>query len=205
LRRDGQPYGQRRATAQRADNGNGSAERLDTVLEAKNAGAAVSSDATGAIDATDSIVAYLQCQYSVLARGVQLDDVRVGVLCRVGQDLGGDVVGGSLDRRRHPLIESNVEVDGDAGTTCERPQCGFESCIGQDRGMDAARDLSELVRRLVQPLRELSCDARHLVRRFPTHPSCAEGERDQPVLDSVVEISLDPTAYLVARGDDPSA
>src|SRR6185295_12628671 len=70
LRRDGEPDGERRATARRAGNRHRSAESLDTVREAEDAGAAAG------IDATDAIIAYLQCQDPLLARGVQLDDVR---------------------------------------------------------------------------------------------------------------------------------
>ena len=123
----------------------------------------------------------------------------------VGERLGGDVVGGRLDRRRQPLVESHVDVDRDVGTTRECSECRPEPGLGEDRGVDAARDLAQLVGDVLQAFRELCGDARQLVRRSPRHRACAEAERDQPLLDSVVQIALDPAARLVGGGHDPSA
>ena len=73
------------------------------------------------IDAADAVVADLERQDTVVVRGDQLDDVRVGVLGDVRERLGGDVVGGRLDRRRQPLVEPHVDVDRDVRPTRERP------------------------------------------------------------------------------------
>jgi hypothetical protein len=107
-------HGERRAAARRVGNRDRPAERFDSVGEAEDAGAAPG------VDAADAVVANLECQDPVVVRGDQLDDVRVRVLFDVGERLGGDVVGGRLDRRREPLVESYVDVDWDIGPTCER-------------------------------------------------------------------------------------
>ena len=84
---------------------------------------------------------------------IKLDDVRVRVLGDVGERLGGDVVGGRLDRRRQPLVERHVDVDRDVGATCERPERRPEPGLGEDRGVDAARDLAQLVGDVLQAFR----------------------------------------------------
>jgi GAF domain-containing protein len=98
-----------------------------------------------------------------------------------------------------------IDVDWDVGPTGECPECRSEPDLGEDRGVDAARDLAQLVGGVLEPFRHLCGEARQFVRRFSCHRACAEGERDQPLLDSVVEIPLDPAACLVGGSHDPPA
>jgi len=51
-----------------------------------------------------------------------------------------------------------------------RPKPG----LGEDRGVDAARHLAQLVGHIPQAFRELSHDARQLVGRLPCHRACAK-------------------------------
>ena len=133
----------------RAGDRDRSAERFGAVGEAEDAGAA-----TG-VDAADAIVADRDRQDTVIAPGAQLDDGCPGVLGDVGERLGGDVVRGRLDRRRQPLVESHVDVDVDReiGAACERSECRPEPGFGEDRGVDAARDLAQLLGDILQAAR----------------------------------------------------
>src|SRR5919204_69244 len=62
----------------------------------------------------------------------------------IGDRLGGDVVHGGFERRFVSPVEGDVEVDGDRASASESLQCVVESRVGENRGMDAARDLARL-------------------------------------------------------------
>src|SRR5437868_4268648 len=126
---------------------------------------------------------------------------------RVGQGLRGNEVRRGLDRLGEPVLRRHVELDGNRRAPRERPQSRAETALGQDRRMDTARQLLQLVERG----RELAFDARQLcdeylpVRSYFPDSRQLEKERHQPLLRAVMEVSLDPEASLVRRLDDPPA
>jgi len=69
------------------------------------------------------------------------------VLGRVGQRFGDDVVGADLDRLGEPSAGTYLEADRDRGAAGERLEGGVEATVGQDREVDAARGLAQLVQR----------------------------------------------------------
>ena len=77
---------------------------------------------------------------------------RVGVLGHVGQRLGDDEVGGRLDRRRQPLVRHLGELDRHRRAAGERLERAPEAAVGQHRGVDAARQLAQLLERGLQLL-----------------------------------------------------
>src|SRR5262245_28022762 len=56
-----------------------------------------------------------------------------------------DVVHRSLARRVVSSVEADVEVDLNRASPCESGQCVVETGIGEDRWVDAAGELSQLV------------------------------------------------------------
>jgi hypothetical protein len=74
--------------------------------------------------------------------------------------------------------------------------------------VDPARDLAQLCDRVHQPGRDAGQFGPQVVpagRGIGFRSAHRQGERDQPLLRAVVEVSLDPPAGLVRRGDDPPA
>jgi len=67
----------------------------------------------------------------------------------VGQRLGGDVVSADLNRLRQPLFRRYPQVDGDGGAAGERLERGPEAALGQDRRVDAAGGLAQVLKRAV--------------------------------------------------------
>ena len=61
---------------------------------------------------------------------------------RVGQRLSHDVIGADLDRLRQPLFGMDLQVDGDRAAAGECPEREAEAALGQDRGVNAARELA---------------------------------------------------------------
>ncbi|GAA3040486.1 hypothetical protein GCM10010464_00020 [Pseudonocardia yunnanensis] len=69
----------------------------------------------------------------------------MGVLGRVGQRLGDQVVGGDLDLLGQPAIEADVEFDRDGAAAGEGLERGGQAAAGEDRRVDAAGELAQLV------------------------------------------------------------
>jgi hypothetical protein len=67
------------------------------------------------------------------------------VLGHVGQCLGGDVVGADLDRFREPPVGMYPQVDGDGGAAGECVEGGAETALGQDRRVDTAGGLAQVL------------------------------------------------------------
>ena len=124
----------------------------------------------------------------------------------VGQRLGDHVVGGDLDRLGQPPRHLHVEADGDGGAAGQRPERRAQPALGEDRRVDAAGDLAQLLQHVVhlgdralQPLGQLAGSGRRRRLRLPQ----LQGEGDQPLLGAVVQIALDAPARLVGGGHDP--
>ena len=82
-----------------------------------------------------------------------------------------------------------------------------EPGVGEDRRMDAARDLPQLI----YHCDEIVCKTRQLLHgRFARCGEAgslprSERERNEPLLSPVMEIPLEPTARLVGRADETGA
>src|SRR2546422_7035539 len=73
--------------------------------------------------------------------------------------------------------------------------------------MDAARDLSELVERSTELLgneRLLAPELAGRLRRHPLGRACLQRERDEALLNPVMEVALELASGLVSRRDDTS-
>jgi hypothetical protein len=123
----------------------------------------------------------------------------------VGQRLGNDAVRGQLDRLGQPTIDLDIEVDRDCRAAGQRLQHREQPALGEHCGVQATRDLTQLVDRTVQLRYDLvQLRAEFLgLGRCRLHRAHAQGEGDEPLLGAVVQIPFHPAAGGVARGDDP--
>ena len=71
------------------------------------------------------------------------------VLVHVRERFGDDEVGGALDRCRVALV-GDVGVDGNRRAVDQAADRGGEALVGEDRRVDAAGQLSQLVQRGLQ-------------------------------------------------------
>ena len=99
-------------------------------------------------------------------------------------------------------------MDRDRGAGGERLQRGPEAVVAEDGGMDAARQLAQLLDGELGLLARLRDELRGRVR-IAVDPRLGEPERDghgdEPLLRAVVQIALDPAPLGVGGGDDPLA
>ena len=144
----------------------------------------------------------------VVERGDQLDVVRLRMLCDVCERLG-------RRRSRRPprpasaaAVESDVEVDRDRGPARERPAVPAPSppWRGSPGGSRARSPADPRDRAPQSSASSASCAASSSpVGGSASSRAQRQAERDEPLLDAVVEVALDPPARLVRGGDDPSA
>ncbi len=127
------------------------------------------------------------------------------MLVDVGQGLADDVIGGHLDRRRQPLGELDLQLDGYAGAGGQRLQRHRQPVAAQHRGIDAPGDVAKLLQRGRHLRPWLGSAAPAPARRPPCSPPASqfEGERDQPLLGAVVQIAFQPLALLPAGFEHP--
>ena len=113
-------------------------ERREPVLQAAQPGAALDVGAADAVVGDD--------HHDALAGAADLHArlVRPRVAGDVGQRLGDHEVGGGLDLRRRALVELDVDLDGQRHAVGEPLHGGPEPAVGEDRGVDAARELAQL-------------------------------------------------------------
>ena len=103
-------------------------------------------------------------------RRPHLDQRGVRVLLRVGDRLGDDVVADRLGRRRSSRSDgSSTQVDLDARMLGEALDRLGEAEIDQHRGMDAVRELPQLVDRKLQLLLGLLSSSEPRRRRLGSH------------------------------------
>jgi hypothetical protein len=165
-----------------------SVQRLDPPSEADEAVAV-------RVGAALAIVGDHHLEAAVPARDLDLDPGRTGMLRRVGKRLGGDEVGGGLDRGGRPLVEGHRHGRRQRAAVGECLQRGADPAVGEDRGVDATGEIAQLADRLGHARARLGDE---LLRGFRIgaelllgHPE-AQPERDQPSLCAVVEVALDP-------------
>ena len=119
------------------------------------------------------------------------------MLRHVGERLGDDEVGRSLDRRRQPLAGGQLAADdGRHGSAADdRAERCDQPAIEQDRWRDAADQVANLGQGLA---RLLLAVGEQLLRggRIGVDPFAGEAEVDgqqhEPLLGAVVQVALDP-------------
>jgi hypothetical protein len=158
--------------------------------------------------APPSVIAGYDAQDAVDGGDGDVHGQRLRVLGGVGDQLGDGVVGSYLDPVGELVLDLQIEGDGQRRTPRERPQRQPESAGGEDRWVESSRDLPHLLERAVQAVDdtgELGTDV--CVRRRERRLGGAhlEGKGDEPLLDAVVQVSLDLSSRLVGCGDDAGA
>ncbi len=124
------------------------AQRLDPVGQADEPGASPEGSPA------DAVVADREVEQAVACLGLDLSHRRLGVLGRVGECLGDDVVRGHLDRLGQPSPDVDLQLDRDGGAAGQGLERRPKPALGQDGWMDAARQLLELGQCLPQPVRD---------------------------------------------------
>ena len=131
-----------RAAARRALDAEAPAARLDAVGEAAQPGAAVEARAARRRRRRPRSISvpFSHARRDRGARGVRvLGDVR--------ERLARDEVGVGLDARARSAPRSAATVTGSGERGGERVERGGEAALGQDRRVDAVRELAQLLRR----------------------------------------------------------
>jgi hypothetical protein len=127
------------------------------------------------------------------------------VLDRVRRRLGADVVRRDLDRLRQPRREPQVELDRDRRASGTRPERRLEPLAREERRVQAARELAEVVDRPFElaerAVREWS-ELRVTPDALREHPERNERCR-QPLLGAVVQVALEAAPLLVGGPHDP--
>jgi hypothetical protein len=180
--------------------GDRAAQRLDPVGQADEPGAPADLRPAGAV------VAHQQAQPVGGGACLDLDGRGTGVLGRVGQRFGDDVVGGDLDRLGQPLRHGHLQLHRNGGAARQRLQRRAQAALRQDRRVDAARELAKVLHRgaevggeLVQLGPQALLPGRHAGLDGPD----LQAQRDELLLDAVVQVPLDAAAGVVGGGHHP--
>ena len=126
------------------------------------------------------------------------------VLLHVGERLGDDEVRRRLDLLGEPLLGSFGQLDRHRRPQCQRVERRGQSSFREHRRVQAPRQLPELLqagRELVDRQVEQLAGAAVVAAQ----PAETEQNRGQPLLSSVVEVSLDPSPLGVRDLDEPCA
>ena len=84
-----------------------------------------------------------------------LDLGRVRMPRRICKRFRHNVIGGDLHPVWQPAGDVDIEVDGHHGAACQRSKRGAEPTLGQDRGMDAARNRAQLLGDIAEALHDV--------------------------------------------------
>ena len=159
------------------------------------------------VGAADAVVGDLDGDVAGAARERDRRLRGARVLGDVGERLGGDEVGRALDRLGQAVPARDVERDGDRRAAGQRLQRRLQPALGEHGGMDAAREVAQLLQARLQ-LRDRAVEQLgDVVVALGLQPRAAQQqrERDEPRLRAVVQVALQPPARRVARLHDPRA
>ena len=126
----------------------------------------------------------------------------------VGDRLRRDVITGRLNVLTKPRAEIQVEFDRHRGPPGECLESWAEPGLGQDGRVDAVRGLPQLVQSGSEALGQQGQLALDLVHRLGCHRRDGagfQGERDEALLNTVVQVTLEAPPRFVRGGDDPGA
>lgn len=140
-----------------------------------------------------------------------LDGGRLRVLRRVRKRLGHHVVGGRLDLPGQPLgrdVPVDLDLDLQRGARDQRVECRRQPSVGEDRRVDATRQLAQLGERLGKLLG--GCIEQLLGRGGLRADAGArkpqrQRQRHEPLLGPVMEVALEAAALGVGGLDDAGA
>ena len=154
---------------------------------------------------TATVIPHLHGRVAFAGRDPHLDSMRVGVLGGVCERFEDDEVRGRLNGQGEVPAAVDVERNGHGRAVGDGGKGGLEAAIGEDAGMDSARELAELLERGIElGARDLELAGRRgvwLDTRFET--SKDQRNRDEPLLGAVVEVALDAAARAVLGLHDP--
>ena len=191
---------QDRWPAPRADDRQLSVESFDAIGEAAQTGA------HAGFRPAYSIVLDLRDYEAVISENSNARHLRPRVLRNVRQALRHDVVDRRLDLRAQPLLRRPLDFDGHRRPDCKGFEGIREATISENGRMDAASELPELAQRFC----ELRLDRLQLrgslgrpafIKRL-ARDAKRERETDEPLLRTVVEVTLDPVARRIRRLND---
>jgi hypothetical protein len=121
---------------------------------------------------------------------------------------GDEVVRGGLDGRRQPSGWNLDDLDREHRALGEAGQRRLEPAVGEQARVEAADELADLFERQRQLRLRRRNQLRHL-GRVGLEPALdqvqVERNGHEPLLGTVVQVSLDAAALGVARGHDPRA
>ena len=164
--------------------------------------------AAALVGAADAVVGDLDQDAAVRTAHVHAHPGRARMLGGVRERLGDEVVRRRLDRIGQPVVEPDVQLDRHGGAPRQHLERRHEPVVGEDRRVDAAGQLAQLLERL----REVRVGApeqlgrlRVAVGDLPPDQAQGERERDEPLLRAVVQVALEPAPLVVARRDDARA
>src|SRR4051794_12636145 len=200
VRSHGDLGAQARAAAGRAFDGDRPVEHGDAVHEAAQAGPAAR------VGAADAVVGDVHDHAATGAPDCDARPGRVGVLRDVLERLGGDEVGGALDGAGQPA-GGDVDADGHGRAVGERAQGRLEAAVGQDGGVDPARELAQLGEAYLQLVGGTREQVLQVRVGGGARPGTAEQQRqrDEARLRAVVEVALEAPALRVAGLDEAGA
>ena len=162
----------------------------------------------GRVGAADAVVADLDLELVAVEPDRHHGVRRAAVLADVGERLGDHEVGRRLDRHRQPLVELGVELDGHRRAVGQRLQRGHEPAVGEHGGVDAGREVAQVVdRRLGVLERVVDEPAGALGVLLPALLGELEVDHDvdELLLGAVVEVAAEPAPLLVAGLQDAGA
>jgi hypothetical protein len=177
------------------------AERLDAIGEPAQPAAGAG------VGAADPVVAHLDPQSAARAPESHADRRGLGMPGGVGQGLRDEVVGGGLDSLWEALAQ-RLELDRHGRSRGERLERRSQPALAQDRGVDAAGQLAQLVQRETKLLPR-RCEQLLGGRRVLVEPrlDIAQVERHahEALLGAVVEVALDAPPFGVGGLDQAGA
>ena len=154
--------------------------------------------------AASSVVGHADQELPVATDHLEHDPGRLGVLDRVRDRLAGDVVGRGGDGVGQRAVV-DVHVDGQRQAADQVRQRGGQTVVEAARP-EAVRDQPQLGDRRAQlgdALVEQAVDVDGAVVEVPLRQPQLHAQRDQPLLGAVVQVPLEPPAFLVADLDEP--
>ena len=112
-------------------------------------------------------------------------------------------IGRDLDLIRQSIRHVQIDLYGNGGSAGESLQRRHQPVFGQDRWMDAAGELAQLV----DSVGQTDCKGIELMGQFGRHISLCLAElkrqRYQSLLGTVVEVPLDTSARIISGRHNP--
>src|SRR5207245_7883758 len=159
------------------------------------------------IGPADAVVRDLDVRGAVQLGDLDADERGLRVFRDVCERLRDDVVGRCLDGRGQARLAA-LDLDRQRHSRGECIQGGVEAAVREDRRMDAACELAQLLERLRELLarrvEQLLGDLGVLLQLGLGKPK-RQRQRDEPLLGAVVQIPLEAPPLLVTGRDDARA